>query len=321
MADKLLTLYDITKRNGTDLAVGLVEEVTTWAPEINSVLGRPIPGTTYKTRVRSVLPAGPAFRAANEGSYVVASTYDQKIAQCFFLDAQMKLDEAVADAPEEGGRALVMADEAEGVLRQKMIALGDQFYRGTTADAKGFAGLLASYDATNMQYKAGGTSSSVQTSVWIMWNALQGVHFIFGGNQGLNMKEWRLQQVVDANGLSYMAWVNNLSGWIGLSVNHTKSILRICNCEDATNKNVSDATIASGLALFPIGIRNSGQLKIFMNRKAALMLQKSRSVTIFTSSGGGKPDGSFQTITPSPTEALGIPIVITDSITSVEAVV
>jgi hypothetical protein len=34
MADKLITLLDMTKRAGTDQAVGLIEEVTTVAPEL-----------------------------------------------------------------------------------------------------------------------------------------------------------------------------------------------------------------------------------------------------------------------------------------------
>src|SRR5207247_10673141 len=121
------------------------------------------------------------------GVEVVSSAYEQKLSQCFYLDAQLQVDEAVANAPEEGGREQLLADDALGVIRQKMIALGDQFYRGVTADANGFAGLLVCYDATNMQVKAGGTTASVQTSAWLVWNDLQGAHFIFGNNSGLQM--------------------------------------------------------------------------------------------------------------------------------------
>src|SRR5947207_1709460 len=99
MSDRLLSLLDVSKRNGTDLSVGLVEEVTTVAKEFDSILGRPIPGTTYKTRVRTALPGAKTsmFRQPNAGSDVVSSTYAQKLSQCFFLDAQLQTDEAVAN--------------------------------------------------------------------------------------------------------------------------------------------------------------------------------------------------------------------------------
>lgn len=320
MADKFLTLLDITKRNGTDQAVGLIEEVTTVAPEIDAISGRPIPGTTYKTKVRTALPAGPAFRQANQGSYLVSSSYDQKLSQCFFLDAQLQVDEAVANAPEEGGREGVLADEASGVMREKMIALGTQFYYGTTADANGFSGLLANYDSTNLLVKAGGTTSSVQTSAWLVWNDLQGVHFVFGNNSGLMMNAWTRQQVQDTNSKKFFAYVNNLSGWIGLSFNHTKAAGRIANCEDATSKNLSDARIAELLAKLPLQIANSGNLKLFMNRAARYQLQKSRSVTIFSGM-GQRASSSFESVAPIPTESHGIQIICTDSITNTEAVV
>jgi hypothetical protein len=320
MSDKFLTLLDITKRNGTDQAVGLVEEVTTVAKELDSISGRPIAGTTYKTRVRTALPAGPAFRNPNEGSDVVSSTYAQKISQCFFLDAQFQVDEAVADAPEEGGRESVLADEASGATTQKMIMLGSQFYYGTDADAKGFAGLVASYDSTNALVKAGGTTADAQTSAWIVWNDLKGVHFIWGQKSGLQMNAWTRQQVTDANGRKFFAYVNNLSGWIGLSFNHSLSAVRIANCEDATNKNLSDAVISRALEKLPLQIRENGNLKIFMNRKARGQLQRSRSVTIF-SGAGGKPTGSFENVAPVPSEAFGVPIICTDSITNTEPVV
>ena len=129
MADVFLTLADITKQNGTDQAVGVIEEVRTFAPEANVVGGRPIRGTTYKGLVRTTLPTNPTFRPANQGTNVVASTWDQRINQTFFMDAQMRVDEMVLDASEFGPE-WVLANKATGVVKQKLIALGNQFYYG-----------------------------------------------------------------------------------------------------------------------------------------------------------------------------------------------
>ena len=310
MADKVLTLLDATKLSGNDLAVGLVEEVTTYAPELDRVIGRTIAGTTYKTMVRTALPAGPVFRNANEGVDLVASSYEQRVAQCYYIDGQLAVDEMVANAPDGFGRDMLLAQELSGLWQQKAIALGDQFYSGTTADAKGFAGLQASYDSTNMEVSAGGNPGA-STSAWIVWVGLKGLHFVFGGNAGLNVGAWQRQQVKDANSKSYMAWVNNLSGWIGLVVNHSKAIGRIKLITSA--KPLTDALLAELLAKFPLSIRNAGSLVCFINRTASMYLQKSRTVALF-GQGVTRPSGAMELVAPPPTEAFGVPIVVTDSI-------
>src|SRR5438445_11682045 len=114
MPDVFLTLLDITKQTGTDQAVGIIEEIRTFAPESNVFGGRPIRGITYKGLVRTALPTTPAFRRANEGQAVVASKWDQRINQCFFMDAQMRVDEAVLDGSEFGAE-WTLANEATGV--------------------------------------------------------------------------------------------------------------------------------------------------------------------------------------------------------------
>lgn len=308
MFDRFLSLLDITKRNGTDSAVGLVEYVTTFAPEIDVVMGRPIPGTTYKTRIRKSLPAGPAFRNANEGSSIVSSAYDQILSQCFIMDAQMRVDKAVADSPEEGGAALLLADEAEGAIKEKGIALGSQFYYGTSADAKGFSGLQSSVDSS-MVIDAQGTGNNT-TSVYLVYNDLQGVHFIFGNNTGLQMGEWMLQQVQDANAKAYMAYVNGLTGWIGLSVNNpTKTIVRIKNITSA--KPLTDALLAQAYAKFPVGLKPN---RIFLNRDANYYIQNSRSaVTQQAFKLGAAAD--YPTNSPS---VPGVGFTITDSLTTAE---
>src|ERR1043165_2602750 len=98
MANEFLSLLDVSSRRGTDQAVGLVEEVITYAPEMEKIMGRPIPGTYYTARVRTAYTANAAFRKANAGVALSASNYNQKRFDCFFFDAQLQVDEAVARA-------------------------------------------------------------------------------------------------------------------------------------------------------------------------------------------------------------------------------
>jgi hypothetical protein len=215
----------------------------------------------------------------------------------------------------------ILFDEAQAVMAAATITVGTQFYYGTTADAKGFAGIRSLTSALNVTatgapvVSAGGTTSSVQTSAYLVWNNVKGCHFVWGNNAGFQMGDYRIQQVSGNNSKPMTAYVNNLQAWIGLAVNHTKSLGRVANCEDATSKRLTDAMGAKLLQYIPISILNSGGLVWFMNQQAAYQLQVSRSAgTAITAS-------IPLSFSPTPRELCGIPIVITNSITNTEAVV
>src|SRR5689334_19990364 len=101
----LVSLLDITARRGTDPAVGLVEDVITYAPELRLIMGRPIPGLFYTAKVRTAYAAG-AFRKANAGVTLSASKYEQRRFDCFFFDTQLQIDEQTARAADQQGDSL-----------------------------------------------------------------------------------------------------------------------------------------------------------------------------------------------------------------------
>lgn len=325
MANALISLLDITARSGSDPAIGLLEETTTFSPELQVLMGRPISGTTYMATKRT-LPTV-AFRSANDGSDTIKSAYSQLLSQCFIIDGQMQADKAVVDAEAKSGVNQsvgdILFDEAQGVLVASGITIGSQTWYGTTADAKGFAGILSLTNALSTAVgptapapviSAGGTSANVQTSAYLVWNHIKGVHYVWGNNQGFQMSDWRIQQVLGQNSKPLTAWVNNLQGWIGLAVNHSKSVARIANCEHVDAKRLTDAKGAELLQYVPLSIQQSGGLRWFMNQSAAFQLQYSRSTVT-------NNDSEPIKFAPFPTELQGIPITVTNSITSTEAVV
>jgi hypothetical protein len=321
MADAFLTLLDITKQNGTDQAVGIVEEIRTFAPEVDVLGGRSIKGTTYNALVRTALPATPAFRAANTGSPVMVSKWDQRVNQAFFLDAQMRVDEMVLDASEFGAE-WVLANEATGVAKAKLIMLGSQVYYGNPSLTDfGFAGLVHLYDPATMETTANATGSlgATTSSAWLVVNAPDCVEFIYGNNQGLQMKQWQPQYIVATNS-QYRAFVNNLSGYVGLSFNYTKSACRIKNLVSpdpgvASNTGLTDAIVANALAKFPVGVRPT---HLFCTRAQRLALQTSRA-PVYTATGKSGITASMALqFPPTPTESNGIPLYVTDSILDTE---
>lgn len=323
MANQLVTLLDITKRTGSDQAIGLLEETTTFAPELRTIMGRPISGTTYKSTART-LPTV-AFRKANDGSSTVKSTYSQAMSQCYIIDAQIQADKAVVEAEAKSGINQsvgdLLFDEAQGVLVATGITIGAQFYYGTSLDANGFGGILSLTNTLSTAIgagapapviSAGGSSANVQTSAYLIWENIKGLHFVWGNNMGLTTGEFRVQQVLGNNGLPMTGFVNNLQGWIGLAVNHTKSVARIANI-DATH-GLTDKLGAQLLQYIPLQILETGGLRWCMNQQALFTLQNSRSAATLN-------DSNELKYAAEPTTLAGIPIMKTNSITNTEAVV
>ena len=342
MANSLITILDVTKRKGNDQEIGLLEDSLIYAPELGSIMGRPIVGTQFKTVHRGLPTVG--FRIPNNGSDTIKSTYRQDLKECAFIDAQLQVDTALIDAEGSGGGPEgtiedLQYDEAMGAIMGAYIAVGTQMYYGTNADANGFAGISALCPNLNAAKNlnpcvvgAGGTTASVQSSAYFIWENIRGAHFIFGKNRGIQMMpEWRIQQVLGQNSKPLTASVNNIQGWLGFAANHPLSVGRIGNINKATDsKPLTDALVAQFLSYLPLYMRAEvnanvngagpqkigGGLKIMMNGITGYGLQASR--TAVTDAAGGV-DGA-QRYPKLPQETNGVPIVYTDSIVNTEAV-
>src|SRR6266700_1846816 len=90
----LLSLYDLYTLQRNDVLTGLVEDVTTYAPEFASIPVESRPGTTYNIVKRTGLPTA-GFRRVNDGVTAGKSVFKKEIKEMFFLDASINVDEAV----------------------------------------------------------------------------------------------------------------------------------------------------------------------------------------------------------------------------------
>ena len=312
------TLLDIAKLNGNDSVVGLVEENLTYAPELAVITARTIKGTTFKTVSRDSYP-GVGFRNTNGGVTYTKSSFLNRMFECYVLSGNIRADVAVMSAYEDGPEAYKFI-EASGVAKQSLIEVGQQFFYGTAADAKGFPGLQAFHTAFSAELTnrsvapivldAGGTTAATGSSVYGVKFGEQGVQFLFGNNQGLTMSNWFQQMVNDGTaGQDYLAEVSSLNAWIGLQAANPYCVGRLKDATADSGKGVTDARLAELLSLYPVGYKPD---RWFMSRRSAFQLQSSRSATSNTSGGAGMPQAAL------PTESNGIPITITDSITDVE---
>lgn len=298
-----MTLLDIAKANGSDALVGLIDETAKAHPELMLGAARTIKGLNYKTLIRTGLPSV-GFRLANEGTAASKGVYENRLIETYILNPRIEADKAVADADEDGPEA-AMAREGTGVLEASMQHLCSQFYYGSANDAKGFPGLIAAYDSTNMVVDAGGTTPDTGSSVWFVKFGPTDVQWVYGKDGTLDLSDVRVETIYDDNSNPLTGYVQELLARPGLQVGSIRSLVRIKKLTKDPGKGLTDDLLADALELFEVGVVPD---VILMTRRSRNQLKKSRQATSET----GKP-------APMPREYEGIPIEVTDAISNTES--
>lgn len=331
-------MADLAARRGTDKEIGLVQQIINWAPEITTIMGRTIPGTFCTAKVQIGIATGGAFRPVNAAVLPSAGSYEKRRFNTFFFDAQLEVDEAELLAAEEEGDSLgdLQADEVAGALQNKAILFSKQFYgisasgnNVTLPDPNGFPCLLNLFymfnggdgkggvidsrtglDIINWVDANVGSNNPACEIVWYVWVHPQGVHFLFGGDQTIDVKPWVWQYgnvPGGAAGARRRASFSNISGWIGLACAHPWAVAAIVNI-DATHQ-WTDKMSSQLHALLPMGIKPT---HCFATKRAIAGLQQQRTVTLF---GQGQTRPDQPTYAPLPTVDIeGVPIIPTDGI-------
>lgn len=297
------TLLDIAKANGSDPVVGLIEEVVPAVPELAMFEARTIKGINYKTLVRTSLPTV-AFRNGNEGTAATKSTYDNRLVETFILNPRFEVDQAVADAHEDGAEAYI-AIEGIGMTVAAAVQVAKQIYygTGTGGDAKGFPGLVQVVDS-GLVVDAGGTTDNIASSVWAVKFGPQNAQLVVGMNGQLELSDVRRETIYDASNNPLDGYVQTLLARIGLQVASKYSVGRIKKLTTDSGKGLTDSLLSQLYETFPVGHKPDA---FMLSRRSLGQLQRSRTATNAT----GAP-------APTPTDWEGVPLVATDSILNTE---
>lgn len=311
----VLTLLDIVKLNSSDIAVGLVDEAARMVPEITGIdpwtgnrvpnmgAGKTIDGIMYEILVRTGLPEV-AFRSANEGTDPTKSREELRRVECFSMTPRWSVDRVIADRSKEPLNYL-MTLQANAHFQAALQHLGAQFYYGTSNDAKGFTGLLAQYNSADMTVDAGGTTANTGSSVWGVKFGPQFCEWVYGNNGRFDISDIRTQDAFDSNSKPYSAFVQEMVAHVGLQLGNKYSVGRIKKITADSGKTLDDDMLADLISKAPVGYRFDC---FFMSRRSMKQLRASRTATNTT----GAP-------APFPTEAHGVPIIVTDSIEDTES--
>ena len=314
MAESYNTLAGLVQINDQNLADLDVTDLLQDAPLMSVIHSQVASNGTLHKYLKQTTASSAAFRAALAGLTKTASADTLVTDTLAILDGSFSVDVALADGY-KGGRDAYLQMELMRTLKQVFAQAEAQVIYGTGNDASGFAGLSddAQLDAIAdaMVHNCGGTTADVQSSCFLLRSGMNDVSFILGneGNIVVDDDPSVIEKVVDpgTDNKTYPALYTSVTGYSGFQIGGAYSAARIANINSATDtKPLTDDVIYEALALFPAARQPN---MIVMNRASLKDLRASRTAV----NTNGAP-------APRPTEVEGIQIIVTDAITSTEAV-
>jgi len=255
------------------------------------------------------------FRAVSVGREHSASSDTEVTATLKLLDATWSVDQGLARGFAKGGLSAYLARESARQLKAAMFATEKQILNGVIGigDAGGFVGLRDSLLIANaMTVNATGDTATTGSSMYGIrtGNDNRDLAVVAGGTDGtptIEIGETVGIEKTSSGDLTYPAWMTPIFAYLGLQLGSAQSIGRIANLTAQSGKGLTDALIADLLAKFP-----ASRMPTFLtcSRRSLFQLQASRTATNTT----GAP-------APIPTESFGYPIITTDAIGNVEAII
>ena len=303
MADSYITVSELLTINDRNLADINVTDLLDDAPLLARLAADVASnGTQHKYTKETTAPVV-GFRSANTGR-------ENSKSGDTLLDASFTVDKAVADAWKNGPEAFI-AREAKRHLKAAFFHAEKQIINGTGNEADGFDGLAdaSTLDALSdtMVIDAGGTTAGTGSSVYLIRTNSDGADctLITGMDGRIDMGDTVTQAIEDTtNGGRFTGYYTPILGWLGLQIGSAYSVGRIANLTEDSGKGLTDDLVYQALAQFPAARQPN---LIVMNRRSLRQLRESRTATNAT----GAP-------APRPTDVEGIPIIVTDAITSTE---
>jgi hypothetical protein len=298
MADTLPTLANLIKVNDANaLDLGLSDLLQN-ANLLRNLYAMPASnGTQHKYVKRTTAPSA-GKRAANDGLDRTFGADTTVTIDLGFYDADHIVDVAIAKGYKKGDKAYIAREIPSQI--QSLMWKAEQ---DVIAD---FAAAIPL--TTNAMFVNGGASTgSVNSSVYaIRSNGEKEIAIVIGNEGEVTVGDTSVSLTQGANSKTLSVYVTPVNGYLKVQLGSVYSLARLGNLDASSNK-LTDAKIANLINLAPA---DRPFTHLVMNRRSLAQLQAARTATNAT----GAP-------APFPTEAFGIPIIVTDAIVSTETIV
>lgn len=316
----MATLREIVTGKGWDATQGIIEEVSKLVPELDFFDAKIIQGTTFQGLKLTSLPTT-GFRGIGKGLDASDEGYSLATYTCALLAGLVQRDKAAFTADPRG------ADEAKAAaaiatIRSAMKTLAAAIWYGDGSGASGaniFPGVAAACDSS-LVVKAGGSTASAQTSVYLVGNdANEQCGLYFGEDSELLGKselEWHEGLMTGTNSKPVPALWTSLDSWAGFGVRQKYAVGRICNLSATDSKNLTDALLAEAVSLYQEKNDGLKPAAIFAPFAQIRKLRVSRSANVYYT-----PGHTGENIAGPVEDFDGIPIIGTSNISLTEAVV
>lgn len=257
MANAVLNLIDVAKRNGNDSAVGLIESMSQSNALLSKLPFKGINGQSYKVKKRTGLPTV-GTRGFNEGIEATKSIINDYIYQTYIFNSRSIVDCKLADTSPEGALALRQEEDLS-----HLIAMGNKYnslcyYGNNTTDVTqpdGIATILSSTAFATVQTGTGASGSS--TSIYFVsfsdantpQGRMKGVEGIVSNGQELNARDMGQRYFLDANSKSLLHYTTEIDAMYGFAVYDVRSVGRYMGLTSAIAPTVAkmDAIITAML--------------------------------------------------------------------------
>lgn len=308
MAYAVNTLNGLIQLNDRNLAdIEGVSDLFDSSSFVEKMYAQKASQETLHKYLKQTVAAGAAFRAIGAGVSNAASQDELMTVTLTLLDGSYDVDKALADNYKEGS-GVFLTRETMRHLRQAYYTIENQVLNGTIGGSgAGFSGLANSINSVSQATCVNAGGSTALSSVYIVNTMREGLSLIVGNDGRMMVEDPFLARVVDGSSNPYDVWRVSMLGYMGLQLGSTYDAVRIANIGTDAGKGLTDDLIAQAISAFPASKHPNF---LVMNRRSLRQLQDSRTATNAT----GAP-------APFPSEAFGIPVVVSDSISNAETAI